>query len=185
LERVNYSTTFVFGSFELYFKIFEFESIKVGYIETIVGWNARARPARDVARRRRASALRRAHIRPPSVSGTALGVPINKWENPLKTCKKPRSTTSRLNTRGMARATVALTAHQGGPLKDPLERAPPRSRAHTSLGWALPRSREYAYLERAPPRSRVRAALEQAPPRSRALRTRTPVPLRGYGHLML
>jgi hypothetical protein len=39
----------------------------------------------------------------------------------------------------MARATVAPTAHQGGPLKDPLEQAPPRSRAHTSLGWAPPR----------------------------------------------
>jgi hypothetical protein len=34
----------------------------------------------------------------------------------------------------MAHATVALTAHQGGPLKDPLEQAPPRSRAHASLG---------------------------------------------------
>jgi hypothetical protein len=49
----------------------------------------------------------------------------------------------------MAHATVALTAHQGGPLKDPLEQAPPHSR-------------EYAYLEQAPPRSRVRAGLEQA-----------------------
>jgi hypothetical protein len=71
----------------------------------------------------------------------------------------------------MAHATVALAAHQGGPLKDPLEQALPRSREHTSLGWAPPRSRECA-------------ALEQAPPRSRALRTRTPVPVRGYGHLM-
>jgi hypothetical protein len=75
---------------------------------------------------------------------------------------------SRLNTGGMAHATVALTAHQGGPLKDPLEQAPPCSRAHASLGWAPPRSREYAYLERAPPRSRVRAeagsaSLEGAP----------------------
>jgi hypothetical protein len=85
----------------------------------------------------------------------------------------------------MAHATVALTAHQGGPLKDPLEQAPPLSRAHASLGWAPPRSREYACLERAPPRSRVRAALEQALRRSRALRTRTPVPVRRYGHLML
>jgi hypothetical protein len=72
----------------------------------------------------------------------------------------------------MAHATVDLTAHQSGPLKDPLEQAPPRSRAHASLGWAPPRSRGCAYLE-------------QAPPRSRALRTRTPVPVRGYGHLML
>jgi hypothetical protein len=85
----------------------------------------------------------------------------------------------------MAHAAVAQTAHQGGPLKDPLEQAPPRSRAHTSLEWALPRSRVYAYLERAPPRSRVHVAPEQAPPRSRAPRTRTPVPIREYGHLML
>jgi hypothetical protein len=90
-----------------------------------------------------------------------------------------------LNTRGMAHATVAPTTHQGGPLKNPLEQAPPRSRAHASLGRAPPRLREYTYLERAPPRSRVRAALEEAPPRSRTLRTRTPVPVRGYGHLML
>jgi hypothetical protein len=83
---------------------------------------------------------------------------------------------------GMAHAAAALTAHQSGPLKDPLERAPPRSRAHASLRRAPPRSRGCAYLEQAPPRSRVRAALEQAPPRSRALRTRTPVPV--HGHLM-
>jgi hypothetical protein len=73
---------------------------------------------------------------------------------------------------GTAHAAVALTAHRGGPLKGPLEQAPPRSRMH-------------AYLERAPPRSTVHASLEQAPPRSRALRTRMPVPARGYGHLML
>jgi hypothetical protein len=82
----------------------------------------------------------------------------------------------------MAHATVALMAHQSGPLKDLLEQAPSRSRAHASLGRAPPRSRGCAYLEQAPPRSRVRAALEQAPPRSRALRTRTPVPV--HGHLM-
>jgi hypothetical protein len=79
----------------------------------------------------------------------------------------------------MAHATVALTAHQSSPLKDPLEQAPPRSRAHASLGQAPPRSRGCAYLEQAPPRSRVRAALEQAPPRSRALHTRTSVPVHG------
>jgi hypothetical protein len=56
----------------------------------------------------------------------------------------------------MAHAAVAPTAHQGGPLKDPLEQAPPRSRVHASLGWAPPRSRGRAYQERAPPRSRVR-----------------------------
>jgi hypothetical protein len=44
----------------------------------------------------------------------------------------------------MAHATVALTAHQGSPLKDLLEQAPPRSRAYTSLGWAPPRSRAHA-----------------------------------------
>jgi hypothetical protein len=88
---------------------------------------------------------------------------------------------SRLNTRGMAHATMAPTTHQGGPLKDPLEQATPRSRAHTSLGRAPPHSREYAYLERAPPHSRVRAALEQAPPRSRALRMRRPFPYAGTG----
>jgi hypothetical protein len=88
-------------------------------------------------------------------------------------------------TWGMAHAAVASVAHRGGPLKEPLEQAPPRSRAHTSLKRAPPRSRAHAYLERAPPRSRVHAALEQALPRSRALRTRTPVPIRVYGHLML
>jgi hypothetical protein len=82
----------------------------------------------------------------------------------------------------VAHATVALTAHQSGPLKDPLEQAPPRSRAHTSLERAPPRSRGCAYFEQTPPRSRVRTALEQAPPRSRELHTRTPVPV--HGHLM-
>jgi hypothetical protein len=85
----------------------------------------------------------------------------------------------------MAHSAVAPTAHQGGPLKDPLEQAPRRSRAHTSLERVPPHSRVYAYLERAPPRSRVHAYPEQAPPRSRAPRTHTPVPIRGYGHLML
>jgi hypothetical protein len=32
------------------------------------------------------------------------------------------------------------TAHQGGPLEDPLEQASPRSRMCASLGWAPPRS---------------------------------------------
>jgi hypothetical protein len=123
----------------------------------------------------------------PNVSvGDSPGVPLNNWETPLKTCKKPRLNMSRLNTQGMAHVTVAPTTHQGGPLKDPLEQTPPRSRAHTSLEWAPPRSRMYASLERAPPRSRAHiTALEQAPPRSRAPCTCTPVPVRGYGHLML
>jgi hypothetical protein len=85
----------------------------------------------------------------------------------------------------MAHAAVVSTAHQGGPLVDPLEQAPPRSRAHASLGRALPRSRENASLEWAPPRSMVRAALEQAPPRSRAFRARTPVPVRAFNVLTI
>jgi hypothetical protein len=77
-------------------------------------------------------------------------------ESPLKTRNKPKPNTPRLSTKGMAHATVALTAHRGGPLKDPLEEPPPRSRVRTALEWA--------------------------PPRSRALRARPPAPVRG--HLM-
>jgi hypothetical protein len=61
---------------------------------------------------------------------------------------------------------VVPAAHWNGPLKGPLERVPPRSRVHGPL-------------ERAPPRSRVRLRL------ARDSLTRTPVPARGYGHLML
>jgi hypothetical protein len=115
-----------------------------------------------------------------NLSGTALGVPLNKLGNPhLKPTNKPKPNAPRLSTQGVAHAAVAPTAHQGGPLKDPLEQAPPRSRAHASLGRAPPRSRGCAYLGRAPPRSRVRSALERAPPRSRALRTRAPALVRG------
>jgi hypothetical protein len=100
------------------------------------------------------------------VSGTDLGVPFKQTgESPLKTRNKPKPSAPRLSTQGMAHAVVAPTAHQGGPLKVPLERAPPRSRAHASLG-------------RAPPGSRGCAYLEQAPPRSRAPRTRAPAPVR-------
>jgi hypothetical protein len=77
-----------------------------------------------------------------------------------------------------AHAAEAPTAHQGGPLEDPLEQASPRSRVRASLGRAPPRSRGCASLERAPPRSRVRPALGRGPPRSRALRTRAPAPVR-------
>jgi hypothetical protein len=83
---------------------------------------------------------------------------------------------------GMAHATEAPTAHQDGPLEDPLKQASPHSRMRASLGRALPRSRGCAYLERAPPRSRVHSALERGPPRSRALRTCAPAPVRR--HLM-
>jgi hypothetical protein len=88
------------------------------------------------------------------------GGPLKNGEIPLKTCRKPKLSASFLKrTRGTAHAAVAPAAHQGGPLKGPLEQAPPRSRARTSL--------------------------ERAPPHSRALYARTPVPARGYGHLML
>jgi hypothetical protein len=61
------------------------------------------------------------------------------------------------------------TAHQGGPLEDPLELASPRSRMRASLGSAPSRSRGCAYLKRTPPRSRAHsprtgsASLEGAP----------------------
>jgi hypothetical protein len=103
-------------------------------------------------------------------------------KSPLKTRNKPKPNTPHLSTQGMAHATVALTAHQSGPLKGSLE-ADSASLEGTRLpGKAPPRSRGCANLEQAPPRSRVRAALELAPPRSRAPRTRTPVPV--HGHLM-
>jgi hypothetical protein len=57
-----------------------------------------------------------------------------------------------------AHAAEAPTAHQGGPLEDPLEQASPRSRMRASLGRAPPRSRGCAYLEQAPPRPRTGSA---------------------------
>jgi hypothetical protein len=53
----------------------------------------------------------------------------------------------------MARTAVVPAAHQNGPLKSPLEQAPPRSRVHASLEQVPPRSRVHSPLERAPPRS--------------------------------
>jgi hypothetical protein len=53
-------------------------------------------------------------------------------ESPLKTHDKPKLSAPHLNTQGRAHAAVAPMAHQDGPLKDPLEQAPPRSRAHAS-----------------------------------------------------
>jgi hypothetical protein len=91
----------------------------------------------------------------------------------LKPAKKPKLNAPCLNAHtGVAHAAVAPAAHQGGPLKGPLEQAPPRSRVHAFLGRALPCSRVHASLGRAPPLSRMH-------------RMRTPVPARGYGHLML
>jgi hypothetical protein len=79
-----------------------------------------------------------------------------------------------------AHAAGTPTAHQGGPLEDPLEQAPPRLRMRAPLGRAPPRSRGRASLERAPPRSRVRPAPDRGPPRSRAPLTRAPAPVRGH-----
>jgi hypothetical protein len=74
---------------------------------------------------------------------------------------------------------VVPAAHRSGPLKGPLEQVLPRSRVHASLERVPPRSRVHGPLERAPPRSRVRLRL------ARDSLTRTPIPARGYGHLML
>jgi hypothetical protein len=79
----------------------------------------------------------------PAVGDSPRGPLKQTGESPLKTRNKTNA--PRLSTKGMAHATVAPTAHQGGPLKDPLEQAPPRSRAHASLGQAPPRSRGCAY----------------------------------------
>jgi hypothetical protein len=81
----------------------------------------------------------------------------------------------------MAHAAETPTAHQDGPLEDPLEQASPRSRMCASLGRAPPRSRGCAYLERTPPRSRVRSALERVR-LARGRSARAPAPVRG--HLM-
>jgi hypothetical protein len=56
-----------------------------------------------------------------------------------------------------AHAAGGPTAHRGGPLKDPLEQASPRSRMCASLGRAPSRSRGCTYPEQAPPRSRARS----------------------------
>jgi hypothetical protein len=123
--------------------------------------------------------------RPPlrdvsSVGGSPRG-PVKQLGNPrLKPTTKPN--TLYLTVQDIAHAAETPAAHQGGPLEDPLEQAPPRSRMRASLGRAPPCSRGCAYLERTPPRSRVRSALERGPPRSRELRTHTPAPVRG--HLM-
>jgi hypothetical protein len=98
----------------------------------------------------------------------------------LKPAKKPKRNTSHLS------AHTGHGPHCGGP-HDPPEwptQRPPRAGSASLEG-----SRS---LERVPPRSRVHASLERVPPRSRVrLRlargslARTPVPARGYGHLML
>jgi hypothetical protein len=76
---------------------------------------------------------------------------------------------------GTAHDAVTPTAHQGGPLKDLLEQASPRSRVHASLGQTPSRSRGCAYLEQAPPRSRVCSALDGVClARGHSARTRQP-----------
>jgi hypothetical protein len=115
-----------------------------------------------------------------SVGDSPRGPLKQTGESPLKTHDKPKLSAPHLNTQGRAHVAVAPTAHQDGPLKDPLEQAPPRSRAHASPERAPPGSRGCAYLEQDPPRSRACSALERALPRSRAPCTRTPVPVRGH-----
>jgi hypothetical protein len=94
-----------------------------------------------------------------------------------------------------AHAAGTPTAHQGGPLSNPLEQAPPCSRTRATSGGAPPRSRGNTSLERAPPRSRARStsggfrpARGYVPPsagvrhaRGRPSRVRRP-PV--HGHLM-
>jgi hypothetical protein len=120
-----------------------------------------------------------------NMSGTALGVPLNNQANPhLKPATSTKPNAFRLTMQGTAHDVVTPTAHQGGPLEDPLEQAPPRSRVHASLGQTPSRSRGCACLERAPPRSMLRprtrsASLEGTPhacarSRTRALNVLTP-----------
>jgi hypothetical protein len=84
----------------------------------------------------------------PYVGDSPRGPLKQTRESPLKTHDKPKLSAPHLNTQGGAHAAVAPTAHQDGPLKDPLEQAPPRSRAHASprAGSA---SLEGAHLPRA------------------------------------
>jgi hypothetical protein len=76
-----------------------------------------------------------------------------------------------------AHAAGTPTAHQGGPLEDPFEQAPSRSRMRVPLGQAPPRSRGCASLERAPPRLRARS------PSSRLRLARGSVPSSTGGRL--
>jgi hypothetical protein len=122
------------------------------------------------------------HGNKTTVGDSPRGPPKQLGNPHWKPATKPKPNTPRLTLQDTAHAAETPTAHQGGPLEDPLEQALPRSRMRASLRRAPPRSRGCAYLEQAPPRSRVRSALERGPPCSRALRTRAPAPVRG--HLM-
>jgi hypothetical protein len=105
-------------------------------------------------------------------------------ESPLKTHDEPKLSASHLNTQGRAHAAVASTAHQDGPLKDPLEQAPPRSRAHASPragsasleGARLPSSRLRLARGRTPPPSGLRPVRGGALTSSRLRLARGPAP---------
>jgi hypothetical protein len=119
-----------------------------------------------------------------STVGDSPRGPLKQLGNP-QTRNKPKPNTPRLNMQGMAHAAEAPTAHQGGPLEDPLEQASPHSRMCAPLGRAPPRSRGCAYLVRGsaslegPLRPRTgSASLEGAPhararPRTRAFNALT------------
>jgi hypothetical protein len=101
--------------------------------------------------------------------------PLKQLGNPhLKPATKPKPNTPRLTMQDMAHATEVPTAHQGGPLEDPLKQASPRSRMRTSLGRAPPRSRGCAYLEagsaslEGPLRPRTGTASLEGAPHARA-----------------
>jgi hypothetical protein len=100
------------------------------------------------------------HLRGPQwqthrCSGATVGDsprgPLKQLGNThLKPATKPN--TPRLTMQDTAHAAGAPTAHQGGPLEDPLEQASPRSRMRASLGWA-PSPFEGVRLPRAGPAS--------------------------------
>jgi hypothetical protein len=127
------------------------------------------------------------HLREPDrytrrCSGATVGDshegPLKNWgESYLKPAKnakhKPNLGPNAKYTHNTIHAAVAPAAHRSGPTKHPLERGPPRSRAHTSIERGPSRSRVPASLEQGPPRSRVPASLERGPPRSRFPHKRT------------
>jgi hypothetical protein len=106
-----------------------------------VHWHGPTESVRKTRREER-TISRLQHLREPQwqtrrCSGATVGDsprgPLKPTgESPLKTHDEPKLSAPHLNTQGRAHAAVAPTAHQDGPLKDPLEQAPPRSRAHAS-----------------------------------------------------
>jgi hypothetical protein len=114
-----------------------------------------------------------------SVGDSPRGPLKQTGESPLKTHDKPKLSAPHLNTPSRARAAVAPTAHQGGPLKDPLEQAPPRSRVRASPragsarleGVRLPRAGSASLEGLLRPRAGY-ASLEGAPHAHACSRTR-------------